>query len=65
MTNLRQEPGLPDPDRFYSQLIELHQGLSQEESNKVNAKLILMLANHIGDEEVLDEALSYLRQQKI
>ena len=64
MSKLRQQPGLHDPDGFYSRLIELHEGLSQEESNKVNAKLILMLANHIGDEEVLDEALSYLRQQK-
>ncbi len=51
-----------DPDGFYADLIELHEGLTPEQSQKVNAKLILMLANHIGDREVLDEALDYLRR---
>lgn len=58
---LRTEPNVNDPDGFYARLIELHAGLSQEQSNKINAKLILMLANHIGDEEVLNEALEYVR----
>ena len=53
---------MKDPDGFYAKLIELHEGLSQEQSNKINAKLILMLANHIGDEEVLNEALEYVRE---
>ena len=59
---LRTDIGVSDPDGFYARLIELHQGLSQEQSNKVNAKLILLLANHIGDDEVLDEALAYIRR---
>ncbi len=58
---LRKDMSLEDPDGFYARLIELHEGLSREESEKLNAKLILLLANHIGDDEVLDEALDYLR----
>ena len=64
MAKLRHEPSLADPDGFYSKLIELHEGLSQEASNKLNAKLILMLANHIGDDEVLEDALAYLRERR-
>ena len=64
MAKLRHEPSLRDPDGFYSKLIELHEGLSQEDSNKLNAKLILMLANHIGDDEVLEDALAYLRERR-
>ena len=52
---------LDKPDDFYARLIDLHEGLSREQSEKLNAKLILLLANHIGDETVLDEALDYLR----
>ena len=58
---LRKDMSLKDPDGFYARLIDLHEGLSREESEKLNAKLILLLANHIGDDEVLDEALDYLR----
>jgi hypothetical protein len=39
------EPG----DAFYEALIELHEGLSDEESAQVDARLVLLLANHIGD----------------
>ena len=58
---LRTSPNVGDPDGFYAKLIELHQGLTQEQSHKLNAKLILMLANHIGDQEVLDEVCAYIR----
>lgn len=60
MTKLRTELGLADADGFYARLIELHEGLAPEQSQKLNAKMILMLANHIGDMEVLDEVLAYL-----
>jgi len=40
---------ISNPDDFYSSLINLHEGLSPDESLKVNAKLILMMANEIGD----------------
>jgi len=58
---LRTEPGIKNPDDFYSRLIELHEGLSPEDSHKMNAKVILMLANHIGDIEVLEEVLEYVK----
>ena len=62
MTTLRTEPGLPDPDGFYEQLIALHHGLSDAESALVNAKLVLLLANHIGDPAVLAQAMAAARQ---
>jgi uncharacterized protein DUF2783 len=61
MEKFKTELGIDDPDGFYAKLIDLHEGLSSEESQKVNAKMILMLANHIGDKEVLEEVLDYLR----
>lgn len=60
---LRTELGVENPDDFYAQLIELHEGLSSAESHKLNAKVILMLANHIGDAEVLNETLTYAREK--
>jgi len=53
---------LADPDGFYERLIELHRGLTEEQSKLVNAKLILLLANHIGEDEVLDAALQAARE---
>ena len=58
--SLRTELGVENPDDFYARLIELHEGLSSEESHKLNAKVILMLANHIGDMDVLYEVLDYV-----
>jgi len=50
-------PNLPDPDGFYDELIRAHSGLSKEQSDAFNARLILTLANHIGDRAVLTAAL--------
>lgn len=58
---LRTEVAFPDPDEFYDALIEAHRGLSEEQSAAVNAKLILLLANHIGDLDVIREALALAR----
>ncbi len=49
-------------DEFYEQLIDAHNGLSDEQSEALNARLILLLANHIGDLKVLREALQAARQ---
>jgi hypothetical protein len=57
MAQLKTEPNIAGPDDFYAQLIELHRGLSEEESRRLNARLILLLANHIGDREVLEQAM--------
>ena len=48
-------------DQFYEQLIHIHQGLSDEQSRLVNARLILLLANHIGDLDVLGQAMNAAR----
>ena len=55
-------PNLPDPDGFYQKLIEAHDGLSDTASEALNARLILILANHIGDTDTLAEALRLARQ---
>ena len=49
-------------DDFYEQLIHTHRGLSDEESRLVNARLVLLLANHIGDLDVLQQALQAARE---
>jgi len=54
-------PNLPDPDGFYEELIRAHEGLSKEQSDAFNARLILTLANHIGDRAVLTAALEAAR----
>lgn len=57
MTSLILTPNLTAPDDFYADLIECHDGLSEEESAALNARMILILANHIGDLRVLSDAL--------
>lgn len=61
MNTLNIETNLADPDAFYEMLIDAHNGLTDEESHFMNAKLVLLLANHIGDTEVLRDALSRAR----
>lgn len=60
-TRLNVEPNLPDPDAFYELLIDSHQHLDEEQSRMLNAQLILLLSNHIGDLAVLREALDIAR----
>jgi hypothetical protein len=60
--SLNIEPNVAAPDDFYQALIDLHRDLSDDESELVNARLILLLANHIGDLEVLREALQRARE---
>ena len=59
---LRTELGVANPDDFYARIIDLHEGLKPEQSHKINAKVILLLANHIGDTEVLNEVLDYISE---
>lgn len=54
---LNTEPNIARPDDFYEALIDLHRGLTDEQSRQLNARLILLLANHIGDMEVLAQAM--------
>ena len=62
MATLNTEPNIAGPDDFYERLIATHRGLTDEESALVNAKLILLLANHIGDPEVLAQAMAAARK---
>ena len=50
-------PNIPDPDDFYDELLGAHRGLSKEQSDALNARLVLVLSNHIGDRGILREAL--------
>jgi hypothetical protein len=58
---LNIEPNIPSADDFYEALIDAHRELSTEQSQMLNAKLILLLANHIGDMNVLREAMQIAR----
>ena len=58
MTRLITTPNIPDPDGFYAELIAAHEGLSDEASAGFNARLILLLANQIGDRTILQQALT-------
>lgn len=61
MARLVTAANIDRPDDFYAELLAAHEGLSKAESDAYNARLILLLANHIGDREVLSEALRSAR----
>jgi hypothetical protein len=58
---LNTGPNLAAPDDFYEALIEAHRGLSEAQSEMLNARLVLLLANQVGDMAVLREALNAAR----
>jgi hypothetical protein len=62
MTTLQLDPNIADADGFYAELIGAHDGLSDDASAAFNARLVLILANHIGDRAVLSEALAAARR---
>ena len=57
MSTLNTEPNMKNFDAFYEALIDTHRNLSPAKSHEVNAKLLLLLANHIGDLDVLKDAM--------
>ena len=57
MATLNIEPNMKNFDAFYEVLIDTHRDLSPAQSHEANAKLVLLLANHIGDLDVLKDAL--------
>lgn len=61
MTPLNTDPNLVHPDDLYEALVRLHDGRSREESEAINARLVLLLANHVGDGDVLAEAIAAAR----
>ncbi len=50
-------PNLSDPDAAYAALLAAHKGLKPDESHALNARLVLILMNHLGDDGVFAEAL--------
>lgn len=52
------ETRFPNPDAAFQAIVDAHRGLSEEESADINTRLVLLLANHIGDLEVLEEAIA-------
>lgn len=60
-THLILSQNIDDYDDFYELLIDTHQGLDDGKSNMLNAQLILLLSNHIGNLAVLREALVLAR----
>ncbi|QGZ57920.1 DUF2783 domain-containing protein [Paraburkholderia acidiphila] len=58
---LNTQPNLARPDDFYEALIDMHRDLDEAQSQSVNAQLILLLANHIGEHETLMQALQFAR----
>ena len=64
MSHLITTPNLSAPDDFYEALIDTHQGLSTADSHALNARLVLLLANHIGSLDVLREALQAARDSR-
>jgi hypothetical protein len=61
MNQLITKPNLPDADAVYAAIIDAHRDLSKVESARFNARLVLLLANHIGDSRVITQALEAAR----
>jgi hypothetical protein len=59
---LNTEPNMQDFDAFYEALIESHRDLTTAQSHEMNAKLVLLLANHIGELDVVRDALRWARE---
>lgn len=47
------EPNLEDADSFYEELLRAHEGLSTDQSFELNVRLLMLLANQVGDRDVL------------
>ena len=62
---LNIQPNIENADDFYEALIDMHHDLTPEQSELVNARLILLLANHIGNIDVLGDAMARARDGAI
>ncbi|WP_170516646.1 DUF2783 domain-containing protein [Ruegeria atlantica] len=57
MTDLILTPNIDGVDDFYAELLSAHEGLKKDQSDALSARLILILANHIGERSVLSAAI--------
>ena len=62
MNSMKTSINLSDHDGIYQRLVALHDGLTDEESFRANARLILILINHIGDRRVIDGSIEMARE---
>ncbi|MCK0149731.1 DUF2783 domain-containing protein [Marivita sp. S6314] len=61
MSGLNLDPNFDNADDFYAALLAAHDGLDESDMHALNARLILILANHIGDNAILEDALRAAR----
>ena len=59
---LALDQAIPDPDAFYAALVAAHEGLNAEASAALNARLVLILANQVGDQGILLDAIAEARR---
>lgn len=59
---MTSEPNFEDADAFYESLLDAHQGLSREQSESLNARLVLVLANQVGSTQALLACLKVAQQ---
>lgn len=62
MAALILTPNIIDQDGFYAELLGAHKGLTEAESHALNARLVLILANHVGERAALSDALELARK---
>ncbi len=62
---MKTTPHFQDADAFYEQLLDAHSGLNREDSELLNARLILLLANQIGDATVLKACVDAAREMPV
>ena len=58
---MKTAPNIHDADTFYEQLLDAHAGLTAQQSELLNARLILLLANQVGDARLLAECIAAAR----
>ncbi len=58
---MKTDHSISDADAFYESLLDAHQGLSRDQSEALNARLILLLANQVGDLRALQECIAAAR----
>ena len=64
MSDLKLHPNFINGDDFYEHLLTAHEGLTKAQSDALNARLIILLANHIGDMDVLDKAITLAKDRR-
>jgi hypothetical protein len=62
---LNHQPNIASPDSFYEELIHAQRDMNDEQADMLLAKLVLVLANHVGDRAVLSEAIALARNNTL